>query len=279
MDILTRAKVGFGAIVGTALLVVWGNTVSLMKFVGVLVLLGALLLTMCTSEAQAQTPDEGFIVHTVQPGEYIWCIARAYQIHPIWIQAANQLPVEAILDIGQQIRIPVWRAGTMDLPEGPTCIAQENASVSAPVPATNLAPPTTAISVTHGAMGEKEAALAAQAVAAQAIAESVGEAVLIRYSYYNPNLGGTNCLTFVGGECISTCANGDPWKDWWYTGVACPPEWAFGTTVTLNGKTWTCVDRGGAIKYIDGIPFVDFLRGEAEYPFKSIQTVYVKFYP
>jgi len=99
--------------------------------------------------------------------------------------------------------------------------------------------------------------------------ETVGKVVTIRYSYYNPALGGTNCLTFRNGVCVSTMANGQAWKPYMYEAVACPPEWPFGTTVTLDGETWTCRDRGGAIKYRGGIPWVDFLRKEPAYTYGS----------
>ena len=87
----------------------------------------------------------------------------------------------------------------------------------------------------------------------------VGELITIRYSRYDPALGGVNCSRFVGGVCISNMASGEPWAPWMELACACPPEWAFGTVVILDGQRWTCMDRGGKIKYVNGIPWVDFL--------------------
>ena len=97
----------------------------------------------------------------------------------------------------------------------------------------------------------------------------------IRYSWYNPALGGPNCSQFVGGQCISKMANQERWQDHVGEAVACPPEWEFRTTVELDGQTWTCRDRGGKIKFVDGIPWVDFLRTSAAYTYGSIMQVRV----
>lgn len=51
-------------------------------------------------------------------------------------------------------------------------------------------------------------------------------AITAGYSYYNPRLGGVNCLDFQGGECRSPLADGDDWRDWIDRGaVAVAPEW------------------------------------------------------
>lgn len=97
----------------------------------------------------------------------------------------------------------------------------------------------------------------------------------IRYSHYWPPLGGTNCARFVDGECVSHCANGQPWQGWVDKGCACPPEWEFGTKVILRGEEWTCVDRGGKVKYVNGIPWVDFLTPYGAYPPSVIVLVEV----
>lgn len=48
----------------------------------------------------------------------------------------------------------------------------------------------------------------------------------VDYSYYNPALGGVNCLTWVNDECVSPLASGDGWVDRIDTGVvAVPPRW------------------------------------------------------
>lgn len=177
------------------------------------------------------------IAHTVQSGEHLWCIARAYGIPPQAIAIASGLwGVEQPLQPGWILTIPA--GPQVVLPPGPICRAQ----------------------------GTQATIETTQAVAAQQ---------LIRYSYYWPPLGGTNCFSFYNGYCHSATASGARWEDWVNRGVACPPEWPFGTTVTLNGKVWTCVDRGGAIKYRKGIPWVDFLRRYAEYSYGTVVEVTV----
>jgi len=97
----------------------------------------------------------------------------------------------------------------------------------------------------------------------------------IRYSHYWPPLGGPNCSNFVGGKCISNMANGQPWAPYVDIAVACPPEWPFGRKVIFEGNTYTCMDRGGKIKYVEGIPWIDFLTPKAAYPYGSVITVQV----
>ena len=97
----------------------------------------------------------------------------------------------------------------------------------------------------------------------------------IRYSNYTPWTGGPNCSNFVNGECVSRMASGERWQDWMERAVACPPEMPFGTRVKAFGTIWTCLDRGGAIQYIDGIPYVDFLTANPQVSFGSIIEVEV----
>jgi len=117
----------------------------------------------------------------------------------------------------------------------------------------------------------------AAATAEQALAESDNGFINmnIRYSNYWPPLGGPNCATFVNGVCISKMASGKPWADYVDLAVACPPEWAFGKQVIFEGRTYTCLDRGGMIKYVDGIPWIDFLTPKAAYPYGTIVTVQI----
>jgi len=116
----------------------------------------------------------------------------------------------------------------------------------------------------------------APVVAAPVVAAPVvGTPVQVRYSHYWPPLGGTNCSKFVNGICISNMASGKPWPLYVGTAVACPPEWGFGTTVELDGHVWTCLDRGSAIKYVDGIPWVDFLEATGVYAHGTIITARV----
>ena len=107
------------------------------------------------------------------------------------------------------------------------------------------------------------------------VAAPAGTAMQVRYSHYWPPLGGTNCFSFVNGVCISAMASGQPWAPYVGTAVACPKEWAFGTTVELDGRVWTCMDRGSAIKYVDGVPWIDFLEATGRYVHGSIVAVHV----
>ena len=104
---------------------------------------------------------------------------------------------------------------------------------------------------------------------------AVGELVTIRYSRYDPALGGVNCARFVGGVCVSNMASGEPWAPWMERACACPPEWAFGTVVVLDGQRWTCMDRGGKIKFVDSVPWVDFLTRTPQYAYGQIIEVEV----
>ena len=83
--------------------------------------------------------------------------------------------------------------------------------------------------------------------------------VTVRYSHYWPPLLGTNCGQAQDGVCISRTASGERWEDWIGRGIACPPEWEFGRQIRAFGQLWTCVDRGPAVRYVDGVPFLDFL--------------------
>jgi len=103
----------------------------------------------------------------------------------------------------------------------------------------------------------------------------LGQTVKVRYSHYWPPLGGVNCSQFVGGKCISKMASGKPWADYIGEAVACPKEWTFGTLVLLDGQLWTCLDRGGSIKYVDGIPWLDFLSETGVYSYGEIVNVQV----
>ena len=69
-------------------------------------------------------------------------------------------------------------------------------------------------------------------------------------------------------------ASGKPWQDYMESAIACPPEWEFGTQVRAFDSIWTCWDRGGAIKYVDNIPWVDFLTSNPKAPYRSI--IYVE---
>lgn len=93
----------------------------------------------------------------------------------------------------------------------------------------------------------------------------------IKYSRYWPPAGGSNCSTFVDGQCLSRTASGARWQDWVDKGCACPVEWPFGTTVELDGQVWTCVDRGGKVRFgEDGLTYIDFLSPTSAYGYGEL---------
>jgi hypothetical protein len=85
------------------------------------------------------------------------------------------------------------------------------------------------------------------------------QTVNVRFSYYDPTKGGINCdqecrHTASGEEILDIYYN--PMGPWWWdgdsSGVACPPEYPFGTVfyVKLPDETnaeFTCIDRGESI--------------------------------
>jgi len=92
---------------------------------------------------------------------------------------------------------------------------------------------------------------------------------LARYSYYFPPLGGINC----DGDC-DHMANGEAWRGYVGEVVACPPEFPLGTVFRVLGDEYICLDRGGAIQFLDdGTFWLDFLRPNGEYPFWTIILV------
>lgn len=99
------------------------------------------------------------------------------------------------------------------------------------------------------------------------------ETIRVRYSWYNPALGGPNCAYFAGGECLSNMASGEPWKPWMGRAVACPREWSFRTLVKIDGRIFLCMDRGGKIVYDRGIPWIDTMLTKPLYPYGSIIQV------
>jgi hypothetical protein len=102
---------------------------------------------------------------------------------------------------------------------------------------------------------------------------------LVRLSHYWPPLGGVNCARFVNGQCVSNMSSGEPWAEWVDVACACPEPWPFGTTITLVelGRTFICMDRGGKIKFVDGIPWLDTLTEEPLAPYGSIHLADVRF--
>lgn len=113
---------------------------------------------------------------------------------------------------------------------------------------------------------------------------------MVRVSRYWPPLGGVNCAHFVNGDCLSAVSGCKPWVDDWLGKekvcgksweelkgwvTACPLEWPFGTRVKVLEKEWICVDRGGAIQYVDGIPWVDLMSDTTLVSFGSIRKAQI----
>ncbi len=65
-------------------------------------------------------------------------------------------------------------------------------------------------------------------------------------------------------------SSGEPWEDWVDRAIACPLEWEFGTRIRIAGREWVCQDHGGAIEFVDGIPWVDMLTENELFPHGTI---------
>lgn len=112
-----------------------------------------------------------------------------------------------------------------------------------------------------------------------------------RFSWYWPNLGGTNCSSFSGGIpswaadfpnadqsngwCWSSMSNGERWEYFVGRAVACPQEWPFETKVYAFGREWLCKDHGGKIETISGRSWIDFLTPQPPLTYRTEFDVYV----
>ena len=83
----------------------------------------ALVLLLLTTAAASARPSEYTVIcnHVVQSGETMYCIARAYGVHPWAIAAYNGIMSPNLIYPGQVLAIPDYYAS---LPAGPTCVAQ-----------------------------------------------------------------------------------------------------------------------------------------------------------
>ena len=72
-------------------------------------------------------------------------------------------------------------------------------------------------------------------------------------------------------------SSGNRWQDYVDVAIACPTQWPFGTKVTVDGKTWTCLDRGGAINCDSGVCWIDQLTANPQYAFGSIVEAQIVF--
>jgi 3D (Asp-Asp-Asp) domain-containing protein len=74
------------------------------------------------------------------------------------------------------------------------------------------------------------------------------------YSFYDPSLGGSNCLTWdsTGENCVSKMSSGYDYWEYYDVAVACPPEYPTGTIIRVLSPPvlahdWICLDTGGTI--------------------------------
>jgi hypothetical protein len=80
-------------------------------------------------------------------------------------------------------------------------------------------------------------------------------------------------------------ASGRRWEEWTEGRVidgrtvyalACPREFAFGTEFRLpGGERFQCWDRGGKVKTVGGIPWLDLMVRTAPVPYGTIMPVWV----
>jgi len=77
------------------------------------------------------------VQHTVKPGEWIYCIARAYKVSPWSIASANAIPWPYWVYPGQVLTIPAdpWY-NIPPAPVGPPCVAQFDPGPGWPPPPT-----------------------------------------------------------------------------------------------------------------------------------------------
>lgn len=66
-------------------------------------------------------------------------------------------------------------------------------------------------------------------------------------------------------------ASGLPWENYLDKAIACPKELPFYSKIILDGKTWTCLDRGGKIIFDGKTYWIDLLTARTTYPFGSIR--------
>ena len=70
---------------------------------------------------------------------------------------------------------------------------------------------------------------------------------------------------------MSKMSSGKRWQDYVDHAIACPDELPFGTKITVDGRTWECMDRGGAIVKTGNVYWIDMLSVHALYPFGEIK--------
>lgn len=80
-----------------------------------------------------------------------------------------------------------------------------------------------------------------------------------------------NCM----GDCLSTASTYRLTKKDAYRVLACPPKYPFGTKFIINGSTFTCWDRGGAIKESENIVRLDIYAGVGIQGLENIKNITV----
>lgn len=89
-----------------------------------------------TSTPPTPTPTETTApvnrIHTVRWGESLYCIGRAYKVYPFSIASTNGIWWPYIIFPGQKLTIP--NVAWSNIPSGPVCKAQFDASVPAATP-------------------------------------------------------------------------------------------------------------------------------------------------
>ena len=91
----------------------------LLMFVIVLALIVAMVVPVAAAPASQAAP---LGTHTVQQGEWLYCIGRAYKVEPWAIASANYIPWPYWVYPGQVLTIPAspW----YNIPAGQTCAPQ-----------------------------------------------------------------------------------------------------------------------------------------------------------
>lgn len=106
---------------------------------------------------------------------------------------------------------------------------------------------------------------------------STGRAIKVKVSHYFPGWGGPNCAVWRNGECVSRMASGRKWQKYVDKACACPAEFPFGTVFVINGREWTCWDRGGAIVRVNRkTVWVDLLTKQQVAPHGSVLDAEVR---
>ncbi len=123
------------------------------------------------------------------------------------------------------------------------------------------------------------------------IIPAIAKQVAAIFSWYWPNLGGTNCSYFgatpawaltefplanhSSGWCLSRMSSGNRWEDYVGRAIACPQSYPFGTKVYAFGREYLCLDHGGGIVSTPDGDWFDFLTPHPQMAYKSHFTVWV----